>query len=88
MELVSEWLNIYHECLIDADYSIINIIESPELSGKIYYLNLVKLFMYNLQHSYKNLNALMRQVKVDYPRIRCYVNNIKIPTYKEFKKRI
>jgi hypothetical protein len=82
-----EWINIYHECLIDKDYSIINIMENYECPN-IYYLNNVKSFVYDLHNSYNNLNEVMRQIKVDYPRIICYVNNIKIPTYLELIKEL
>lgn len=80
-----EWMIIDYEFLIDKDdFSIINFVVKKDEPNNDIYLESVKSFISGLKRSYKNKNDIIRQIKVDFPREKCYVNGIEIKTYEEF----
>ena len=86
-----DWIFIDYECLIDKDdYSIINVNVKDIIFNKKdnFYLQSVNTFLNDLKKSFKTTKCLIRQIKVDFPRIQCYINNIKIKNYKYFLKEI
>jgi len=52
------------------------------------YLESVKTFMNELKQAYKTMKCLKRQIRVDFPRELCYINDIKIKNYKQFLKEL
>jgi len=84
------WELIESECLLDKDnYYIINFINHAEEMSNVRDMSTkndiepsscesVYSFMTKLHNSYKNLNQINKQFRVDYPRIVCHVNNIRL----------
>jgi len=81
------WFTIDYEVLLDKDdFSIINVLFEKTLKKK-HYLESVNMFMNGLNETFK-INNLTHQFKVDFPREKCYVNNILIKNYQEFLEEI
>lgn len=86
------WSIINYECLLDKDeYSIITVkIKEINIYDSIdnHYLEDTEIYINNLRKTYKTKKCLTRQFTVDFPRILCYINNIKIKNIKEFVREI
>lgn len=86
------WSLIKYEYFLDKDeYSIINIkIKDVNIDDDTdnRYLDDTKTYLNDLRKSYKTKSSLTRQIKVDFPRILCYINNIKIKSIKDFIREI
>ena len=86
------WSIINYECLLDKDkYSIITInIKEVDIDDDTdnRYVENIETYLNGLRKTYKTKNCLIRQIRVDFPRIVCYINNIKIKNIKEFVREI
>ena len=82
------WSLVDYEYLLDKDDLIIINVNMKEIKleydDKKYYLENIKTFLKSLKDTYKTEEILERQFKVDFPRIKCYINDVKISDSKEF----
>ena len=82
-----DWLTVDYEILMDKDeFSIVNV-KIENIYKKKHYLERVKTFIDGLKDTFKN-NDLNRQFEVDFPREKCYVNNILIKNHDDFLREI
>lgn len=86
------WSLVDYEILYDKDeYSIINIkineINEIEKNG-MYFQEKAKDYFRGLYKTYKNSEVLERQLSVDFPRVKCYVNGIEVHSKTDFIKEL
>jgi hypothetical protein len=78
-----DWVLVDYKYLVDKDdYSILSI-EYNNVIDNIY-LESVNSFMKNLEESFQSEECVKRQISVDFPRIKCYVNKILFKKYEDF----
>lgn len=81
------WFTVDYEVLMDKDdFSIVNV-KIENVWRKKHYLEQVKTFMDGLKETFKT-NDLQHQFKSDFPREKCYVNNVLIKNESDFLQEI
>jgi hypothetical protein len=86
------WSLVDYEYLLDRDDIVIINIKTKEINLEYnnhkYYLENIKTFLEGLKNTYRTDDILKKQFQVDFPRIKCYINDIKIEDFKSFYKEI
>lgn len=86
------WSLIDYEYLLDKDDILIVNINTKEIKieydNNKYYLENITTFLKGLEDTYKTDELLEKQFKVDFPRIKCYINDVKMNDFKHFYSEI